>query len=333
MAVTNATYANLPFINLLPMAITNIGGDTQVTTIEPYNPNPLYMVFNQVAQQTWGTPGFTYPGSYNVGPYQPNQQAIDDLANQFIQPIHQTQATADLNAAASTIQGTAARLNSALADPNLSSTEQSTIRNHLSALDAVAQKISGFQRTQDAQADAQKAIAIREEANTVSKAAIDYLNSLATAQGTTSKQSTTTVEGQDTTNNSTTVSPTGSNKVDNVNTFAPEYRQFASDFHDAIDGWGTNDEDMEALLDQIDETNVMQVMLAYNKYQSGRDGESFMEAFMWDAASGFLGFGMGSGKKIKYGRAIATALRQKAEELGVYDQCRADFAAIDKEMG
>ena len=54
-----------------------------------------------------------------------------------------------------------------------------------------------------------------------------------------------------------------------------------------------------------------------------------MKAFMWDASSGFCCAG---GDKVKYGKLMARALRDKAEELGVYDECAADFAAIDKEM-
>ena len=64
-------------------------------------------------------------------------------------------------------------------------------------------------------------------------------------------------------------------------------------------------------------------MLAWNKYHSGQDGESFMEAFMWDA---------NATQKKQFGKLIARALRDRAEELGVYDDCAADFAKIDKEL-
>ena len=81
---------------------------------------------------------------------------------------------------------------------------------------------------------------------------------------------------------------------------------------------------MEEVLNLVNKDNVMDLVLAWNKYHSGEEGESFIEAFMWDAESG---------QKEKYGKLIARALRDKAEELGIYDECREDFAKIDKEMG
>ena len=81
---------------------------------------------------------------------------------------------------------------------------------------------------------------------------------------------------------------------------------------------------MEEVLNLVNKDNVMDLVLAWNKYHSGEEGESFIEAFMWDADSG---------QKEKYGKLIARALRDKAEELGIYDECREDFAKIDKEMG
>ena len=80
---------------------------------------------------------------------------------------------------------------------------------------------------------------------------------------------------------------------------------------------GTKDEEMEEVLNLVNKDNVMDLVLAWNKYHSGEEGESFIEAFMWDADSG---------QKEKYGKLIARALRDKAEELGIYDECREDFA-------
>ena len=56
--VTNASIANFPYINVLPMMMTNYGGDLQLTTIEPYAGYNTSIMFNGIAQQTYGTPGF-----------------------------------------------------------------------------------------------------------------------------------------------------------------------------------------------------------------------------------------------------------------------------------
>ncbi len=104
----------------------------------------------------------------------------------------------------------------------------------------------------------------------------------------------------------------------------------AQEFRDAVNytNWlgipGTDDEKFNAICGQINKDNVMDLMLAYNRCQSTEDGESFMEAFMYDADGT---------QKPKYGKQIANALKEKALEVGVYDECRKDFAEIYDELG
>ncbi len=93
--------------------------------------------------------------------------------------------------------------------------------------------------------------------------------------------------------------------------------------YDAMYCWGTDDEALENVLDKVNKDNVLDLMLGWNKYHSAEKGESFMKAFMWDADSK---------QKEKYGKLIARALRDKAEELGVFDELANKFAKIDKEM-
>lgn len=104
----------------------------------------------------------------------------------------------------------------------------------------------------------------------------------------------------------------------------------AQEFRDAINytNWlgiaGTDDEKFNNICSQINKDNVMDLMLAYNRFQSSEDGESFMEAFMYDADGE---------QKPKYGKQIANALKEKAIEVGVYDECKDDFAIIYDELG
>ncbi len=104
----------------------------------------------------------------------------------------------------------------------------------------------------------------------------------------------------------------------------------AQEFRDAINytNWlgiaGTDDEKFNNICSQINKDNVMDLMLAYNRCQSSEDGESFMEAFMYDADGD---------QKPKYGKQIANALKEKALEVGVYDECKDDFAEIYDELG
>ena len=94
-------------------------------------------------------------------------------------------------------------------------------------------------------------------------------------------------------------------------------------FYDATYRIGTDDEAFNSVCEQITDENVLDVMLTWKKFHGTEKGESFMQAFMWDA---------NANQKKTYGKKIARALRDKAVALGIYDKCREDFAAIDKEM-
>ena len=67
----------------------------------------------------------------------------------------------------------------------------------------------------------------------------------------------------------------------------------------------------------------MDVMLAWNKYHSATNDESFMEAFMYDADGD---------QKVEYGKKIYRLLREKADEYGVYDELKDDFKEIIDEL-
>lgn len=113
------------------------------------------------------------------------------------------------------------------------------------------------------------------------------------------------------------------NYVDSSVFTAPISVEEVDRVYDAMYQWGTDDEALESVLNNINKDNVMSLMLGWNKYHSSEEGESFMKAFMWDADNG---------QKKRYGKQIARALRAKAEELGVYQELAADFGKIDHEM-
>ena len=128
--------------------------------------------------------------------------------------------------------------------------------------------------------------------------------------------------------------------------YSPQVKTAIETFYAATYCAGTDDPAMEEVVGSITSDNVMDYMTAWNKYHSGEKGESFMEAFMSDANEGFwgtvlggfginklFGYGATSDQKVNGCRQVAYALREKAEELGIYDECKADFAKIDKELG
>ena len=98
----------------------------------------------------------------------------------------------------------------------------------------------------------------------------------------------------------------------------------ADAFNTAINYWAGTDNDLfNAVCNEIDKNNVLDIMLAWQDNHSLKNNESFMTAFFEDA----------NGEQGRvYGRKIANALRAKARDLGIFHECREDFNAIYKEL-
>lgn len=81
--------------------------------------------------------------------------------------------------------------------------------------------------------------------------------------------------------------------------------------------------ELEDACSKINSDNVMDVMLAWQDLYATEHEQSFMERFVDEA---------GYFNKRKYGKIIMNALRDKVLELGIMDECREDFAKINKEV-
>lgn len=305
MAVTNVSLANIPFWSQLPMMYTNYGGDTQISTIPSYAGYNLGLSFNPIAQQTWG-----FPGGFNSSQVLPNagidQGAVLRQAQSLLAPALNQLTSQNLNTCINNITATKARLNAKLQTEGITADEKAKIQEALDKLKECEDKLNQLKNSQDLdpQTAYQKVSELEAEVNKVVR------DSISTANGGSTPATDTTSKPEE--------AETG--EVDN---FTPEIKAEIDKYYDAIDGIGTG-ESFDAVLNNINEENVMDYVLGWNKYHSAEKGESFMEAFMWDADAS---------QKKKYGKQIARALRDKAEKLGVYDQCKEDFAKIDKEMG
>ena len=111
------------------------------------------------------------------------------------------------------------------------------------------------------------------------------------------------------------------NPANDVNVFS-----WVQKFYDATyGGWSTDNDAFNAVCDGINKDTVMPLMVSWNANKSKEKGESFMDAFLWDADRD---------QKIKYGKQISTALRQKAMELGIAQDpaLQEAFSKIDHEM-
>lgn len=333
MAVTNASLANIPFWSQLPMMYTNYGGDTQISTIPSYAGYNLGLSFNPIAQQTWG-----FPGGFNSSQVLPNagidQGAVLRQAQSLLAPALNQLTSQNLNTCINNITATKARLNAKLQTEGITADEKAKIQEALDKLKECEDKLNQLKNSQDLdpQTAYQKVSELEAEVNKVVRDSISTANGGSTpATDTTSSkpEEAPKTEPKQGAEDTEETEPTGTTaakeeaETGEVDNFTPEMKAEIDKYYDAIDGIGTG-ESFDAVLNNINEENVMDYVLGWNKYHSAEKGESFMEAFMWDADAS---------QKKKYGKQIARALRDKAEKLGVYDQCKEDFAKIDKEMG
>src|SRR5574344_461187 len=332
MPVTNNSIANIPYWGCLPMMYTNYGGDNQMCTIPSYAGYNLGYSFNPTAQQTWGTVGAS-TASMPTTP-QINQEAVVRGAQELLNQ----KSSQKINTTLSNISMTKSRMQAKLNDKNTTDDQKTQIQELLDKIKEEEDKLKDLAKSTDLdpQTAYQKSSEIESEVNDIVKNAINLLNTGSTTGSTTSTGSTgsttsTTSTGSTGSTSTTSTGSTGSttsttstHTTQGVSDFDSSVNSAVDAFHDATYRNGTDDDAFNAVCGAISKDNVMDVMLCWNKLHSTEKGESFMDAFMWDADSG---------QKTKYGKQIARALRDKAEELGVYDQCQQDFAAIDKEMG
>lgn len=331
MAVTNMSLANIPFWGCLPMMHTNYGGDTQISTIPSYAGYNIGLSFNPMAQATWGMPGLSMGQFPQMPPI--NQQAVIAGAQALLTPALNNLTSSNINLCINNIASTKARLQAAMQAESTTEEQRNQIQTILDKLKVQEDKLQEIKTSTDLdpQTAYQKVSEIEAEVNKIVRDAIKLLSNNTKPDASQDTDTDETVddadgtddsaEGTGSADSSTETNPQGNTNVDE---FSADTKAAVDQAYDAMYCVGTDDKALEEVLNLVNKDDVMNLMLAWNKYHSGEKGESFMTAFMWDADSD---------QKEKYGKAIARALREKAEELGIYDECAADFAAIDKEMG
>lgn len=100
-----------------------------------------------------------------------------------------------------------------------------------------------------------------------------------------------------------------------------EIREWASKFNRAINVWyGTDDDDFEAALNEIDESNIMEYVNYYNSHYAGK---GFFFDFLADAEHG---------QKKDFTPKLLNALETRAEALGIEDEIAEEVAVINDEL-
>ena len=129
---TNLSFPNMAYSGVLPTMYTNYGGDLQVTNIDPYGGYNLGIMFNPIAQQTWGFPSIFA----NAGMSAPADvtAAATQRAQSLLTPVYNNMASSNINQASQAIQSTVAKLEAKLAAEDTTDEEKTQIQETLDKL-------------------------------------------------------------------------------------------------------------------------------------------------------------------------------------------------------
>lgn len=370
---TNNTFANIPYYGCLPMMQTNFGGDLQLCTIEPYAGYNIGYNLNPVAQQTWGGSIFN-PGAatcYAANPFSnggcsstpvssgiptPGTQGFNDAvrrgASQIVGNVLNTMTSQNLNRCLANIQQAKTALEAQLTNTNITDDQKKQVNDMLDKVKAQEEELKKIAESSDL--DPKTAYEkVGEQEKALRQILVDTSNlikdinapaSSSTGETTTTSTGETTTAGETTTtatsgtaaaHSATTPEGASTDETTSTDESSPEIENPANDvnvfswvqkFYDATyGGWSTDNDAFNAVCDGINKDTVMPLMISWNANKSKEKGESFMDAFLWDADRD---------QKIKYGKQISTALRQKAMELGIAQDpaLQEAFSKIDHEM-
>ena len=348
--VTYQSYANIPFMNALPCITTNFGGDIQVATIPDYASAPIGVELNGLAQQALTPPLASLGPNIQV----PSQDSINNYVNALYAPIANNIASGNINCNLQNINITRNKLNAMLLDEKYKDNKEE-IEALLERLKKAEEELvelttkpelSATEALKESNRIGDEIRNIINDANNIGKPKDDKKADKKDDKDKDKVDGKDNTDDTDKTDDEEKVDETENSQGKKEVKYSPQVKTAIETFYAATYCAGTDDPAMEEVVGSITSDNVMDYMTAWNKYHSGEKGESFMEAFMSDANEGFwgtvlggfginklFGYGATSDQKVNGCRQVAYALREKAEELGIYDECKADFAKIDKELG
>lgn len=368
---TNNTFANIPYYGYLPMMQTNFGGDLQLCTIDPeyhynlgYNLNPVAQmlgssIFTEQATRCYAANPFAGGGFSSTpttsGIPTPGTQAFNDAvrqgASQIVGNILNTMTSQNLNRCLANVQQAKTALEAQLTNTNITDDQKKQVNDMLDKVKAQEDELKKIAESSDL--DPKTAYdKVGEQEKALRQILVDTSKLVKDINTPTSTEETTTTStGETSTTGTSTTTTTGTSAVHSATTSEgaftdettttdesspiEEVKNPANDagvfswvqkFYDATySGWSTDNDAFNAVCEVIDKDTVMPIMISWNANKSKEKGESFMDAFLWDA---------NRDQKIKYGKQISSALRQKAMELGIAQDAELQkaFAQIDKEM-
>ncbi len=302
--LTNASMAYLPFMPFNPFGITNFGGDIQIFPVENYQTSQIGLAFNQVAQMS-GWPAGIF-GGYQMTP-QINMNAVVAQASAMAAQSLNAMASQEINTALQTIAGQKAKIQAQLQAKDIKDEDKTKLEEQLKKLEEYEKQINDLKTSgMDPQSAYLKANELKVAVNNLIAGKPEEEKKDETV-----KKDDKSKKSSDASSQSTKQGP----KAEPAN-----FTAWVDAFHDATFKVGTDNEIFDACCEEITKDDVVERMIQWNQ---SYPGESFMEVFMADADKD---------QKLKYGRQIQRALRDKAQELGIDISKDPDYQAITKEL-
>ena len=286
----------------------------------------------------------------------PGTQGFNDAvrrgAAQIVAPILNNMTSQNLNRCLANIQQAKTALEAQLTNTNITDEQKKQVNDMLDKVKAQEDELKKIAESSDLDpktayekvGEQEKALRqilvdtskLIKDINTPASSSTGETTTTSTGETTTAGETTTSsTTGTAATHSATTPEGASTDETTSTDESSPEIENPANDvnvfswvqkFYDATyGGWSTDNDTFNAVCDQINKDTVMPLMISWNANKSKEKGESFMDAFLWDADRS---------QKIKYGKQIAGALRGKAMELGIAQDpaLQEAFSKIEHEM-
>lgn len=286
----------------------------------------------------------------------PGTQGFNDAvrrgAAQIVAPILNNMTSQNLNRCLANIQQAKTALEAQLTNTNITDEQKKQVNDMLDKVKAQEEELKKIAESSDLDpktayekvGEQEKALRqilvdtskLIKDINTPASSSTGETTTTSTGETTTAGETTTTsTTGTAAAHSATTPEGASTDETTSTDESSPEIENPANDvnvfswvqkFYDATyGGWSTDNDTFNAVCDQINKDTVMPLMISWNANKSKEKGESFMDAFLWDADRS---------QKIKYGKQIAGALRGKAMELGIAQDpaLQEAFSKIEHEM-
>ena len=324
---TNLSFPNMMYSGVLPTMYTNYGGDLQVTNMDPYGGYNLGLMFNPIAQQTWGMSSL-FANNFMTNPSDITAAAAQQ-AQSLLTPIYTNMTTSNISQATQAIQSSITKLESNLAAEGTKEEEKTLIQQTIDKLKEQAEKLDALKeecQNMDLESAFQKSKEILKNVNDILKEHNEGIKAIVEAN---KQQDAQKAEEQTT----ATEEPAQNNQQQGVNEQAQEPAAEAqtSATEEPAQQPASESEniqlkkDARSMFTYINSNNYTDVCKLID---SNIENETLVDLmFKWDEEyssankKGFIGafreVAKGQAHRLKYYNSIVDALCDKAESLGM----------------